>query len=238
MAEPSQTAFPQAEALLRQELADATLNVESLRRPLVRCDLRTCLGMCCHDGVYLSGDEAPVIAELAEREGDFFQSLGLDLPSPAVVEGSFLDLVTGLKTATVSRTWTTRVDGYPFHFPDTACCFLLEDGRCSLQVLSEARGHHRWYFKPIGCWLHPITTDGTPPHRVVLHNVKSDPLWLSGYPGFVSRTFCAAAVQNGPPAIETLREELGLLGSIVGRDLVDEANSAGRVSLGVLPDRG
>jgi hypothetical protein len=237
MIDPSRTAFPKAEAQLRHELAEAKLNVESLRRPLVRCDLNTCLGMCCHDGVYLSEDEAPVLADLVEREGDLFRALGLDLPCSPVVEGSFLGLVSGPKTATVPRVWTNRVEGYPAHFPDTACCFLLQDGRCSLQVLSETRGYHRWFYKPTGCWLHPLTTDGDLPFPLVLHDAASDPFRISGYPGFVSRTFCATAIQSRPPAFETLREELAFLGTILGRNLVAEADSVGQEPPGIRTDR-
>src|SRR5438067_126581 len=153
------TAFPQTEALLRERFADACVDAESLRRPLQRCDLAVCKGMCCHDVVYLEDDEAEVLRELAVREADFFAALGLRLPELVVIEGSFLGLVEGPKTATVPRAWRDRVPNYPPHFADTACCFLLQDGRCSLQVLSEARGKHRWHFKPTGCWLHPLTTD-------------------------------------------------------------------------------
>jgi hypothetical protein len=93
-----------------------------------------------------------------------------------------------------------------------------------LQVLSESSGHHRWFYKPTGCWLHPLTTDGEPSTPVILHDAASDPFRLPSYPGFVSRTFCASAIQSGPPAYETLREELTFLGAIVGRDLVSEAH--------------
>src|SRR5581483_10295109 len=144
------TAFPRTEASLRDQLAGAPVHVESLRRPLVSCDLALCKGMCCHDGVYLGDDEAEVLADLAERETDFFRDLGLRLPDSVIVKGSFFGLVEGPKTATVPHAWRGRVADYPAHFSDTACCFLLEDGRCSLQVLSEARGKHRWFYKPTG----------------------------------------------------------------------------------------
>src|SRR5262249_39927929 len=129
----SLTAFPRTEGLLRERFADAALDVASLRRPLQRCDLAGCKGMCCHAGGYLEDDEAEVLRELAVHEADFFAALGLGLPESVVVEGSFRGLVEGPKTATVPRAWRDRVPNYPAHFPDTACCFLLEDGRCSLQ---------------------------------------------------------------------------------------------------------
>src|SRR5438067_10441065 len=144
----SLTAFPQTEAVLRQQFAGAKFAVASLQRPLAPCDLAVCKGMCCHDGVYLEDDEAEVIAELALREADFFREQGLPLPTSAVVHSNFHGLMSGPKTATVPRKWRGRVEGYPAHFEATACCFLLEDGRCGLQVLSVARGRHRWYYKP------------------------------------------------------------------------------------------
>lgn len=229
------TAFPQTEAILRQQLAGSSIAVDSLLRPLRRCDLNVCMGMCCHDGVYLGDDEAEVIAGLAETEAEFFLSLGLQLPAVVIAPGDFHGLMCGPKTATVGRVWTSRVAGYPAHFTDTACCFLLEDGRCSLQMLSEARGKHRWYYKPTGCWLHPLTTDHGLETPLGLHDARTDPFRFPGYEGYVSRTFCAQAATDGPPAYETLREELSFLGAIVGRDLATDAVPAGRISLDILP---
>ena len=223
MAHPSRTAFARTELTLRQQLAQAPVATDSLKRPLVPCDLAVCKGMCCHDGVYLEQDEAEIIPAIAEREAEFFRGLGLDLPAEVVVEGSFKGLVSGPKTATVPRVWRERVPGYPAHFEDTACCFLLDDGRCSLQVLSLARGLHRWYYKPTGCWLHPLRTDYTEEAPIGLPSEVTDPYRLPGYPGFVSRTFCGRTSHQGPPACETLREELTFLGAIIGRDLLPES---------------
>ncbi len=218
----SLTAFPRTEDSLRRQLAQTAVAVESLRRPLPRCDLAVCKGMCCHDGVYLSDEEAEVIAGLALNEAEFFRGLGLILAGSVVVDGNFLGLVSGPKTATVPRVWRERVPDYPAHFADTACCFLLPDGRCSLQVLSEARGHHRWYYKPTGCWLHPLVTDFSPGAPLGLHDDRSDPFRVPGYPGFVSRTVCGRCCATGPPACATLEDELTFLGAIVGRQFVSE----------------
>jgi hypothetical protein len=231
------TAFPSTEGLLREQLTGAGIHVESFHRPLRGCDLAECKGMCCHDGVYLEADEAEVVASVARQEATFFHSLGLGVPTPAVVEGNWRDLIVGPKTATVPRAFSRRVPGYPSHFNDTACCFLTEDGRCGLQVLSAARGHHRWHFKPTGCWLHPIRTDHSPSHPLGLCDERTDPFHFDDYPGFVSRSFCGRTPADGPPAYETLREELLFLGSILGRDLLAEivpAEESGKKSLDVL----
>jgi hypothetical protein len=225
MSEPSLTAYPQAEAALRTQLANAPVASTTLKRPLARCELSHCGGMCCHDGIYLENDEPAVLTELAEREAEFFHSLGLELPERVVVHGEFREMVSGPRTALVPRVWRGRVQNYPAHFEDTACCFLTEDGRCGLQVLSVARGKHRWYYKPIGCWMHPLTMDCEPAPSIGLHTIQTDPYRLPGYEGFVSRTFCAHSCESGPPASETLQEELTMLGVILGRDLMQEISA-------------
>lgn len=211
------TAFPHTAAKLRKQFAAAELDRESLRRPLERCDLAVCQGMCCHDGIYLEDDEAEVLAALAVTEADFFHALGLRLPRSVIVEGSFRGLVQGPKTATVSCSWRDRVANYPAHFTDTACCFLVADGRCGLQVLSESRGKHRWHFKPTGCWLHPLTLERPWPSCIGLEDEASDPFRLPGYDGFVTRTQCGRRCATGAPAAETLREELDFLSALLGR---------------------
>lgn len=219
---PSLTAYPMAEAWIREYLANAPIAAETLRRPLSRCELATCGGMCCHDGIYLENDEPDVIADLAKREGAFFKEIGLNLPEQVIVHSEFRDMVAGPHTALVPRVWRDRVRNYPAHFEDTACCFLTQDGRCGLQMLSVAKGKHRWYYKPIGCWMHPITMDLEPSPTIGLVTLETDPYRIPGYEGFVSRTFCANACQSGSPAYETLREELTMLGTILERDLMAE----------------
>jgi hypothetical protein len=236
--EPGLTAFPKTEAVIRELLDEAPLHLDSLRRPLRRCDLAQCKGMCCYDGIYLDDEEAGVIAELARTETPFFSSLGLRLPEKVVVQGSWENLVSGKKTAVVPWSGARTVPGFPAWFHDTACVFHLDDGRCALQVLSVARGLHPWFYKPTGCWLHPLTTswDGQP--AVGLHDAKTDPCQVPGYPGFVTATLCGRSPEQGAPAYEVLIEELDFLGRIAGRDLVAESRAAvtpGRCSLPVLP---
>lgn len=221
----SLTAFPEEERQMRQQLARAPLARASLRRPLPSCDLTHCRGMCCHDGVYVEDEAADVLEALAKQEAGFFASLGLDLPARVIVEGSWRrGLVQGKKTAVVPHSFSHTVPGFPAHFPDTACVFHVADGRCGLQVLSEARGRHKWYYKPIGCWLHPLTTSYGGRRRIGLYDERSDPFRFADYPGFVSATFCGRNASTGSPASQVLREELQLLGQILGRDL-HESNS-------------
>lgn len=239
------TAFPQTEASLRRQLAQVPVHADSFRRPLARCSLAHCRGMCCHDGIYVEDEEARIVKRLARREADFFRDLGLTLPRRVIVTATWKGLVSGKKTAVAPRPFSTLVEDFPAHFSDTACVFLAADGRCGLQVLSEARGLHPWYYKPTGCWLHPLSLDHGGSGALGLSDENSDPFRLPGYDGFVSRTFCGRTASGGQPAGAVLRDELEFLGRIVGRDFVAEVAAAplpeedapsGRLSLKVLPE--
>jgi hypothetical protein len=227
------TAFPRTEAHLRRLLAKAPLHADSLCRPVSRCRLEQCKGMCCYDGVYLGAEEAAVVADVAVREAAFFRDLGLDLPGQVVVTGSWEGLVSGKKTALKPWPASRLVEGYPAHFHDTACVFHLPDGRCGLQVLSLARGLHPWHYKPTGCWLHPLTVDHGGQPGLGLEDEKTDPCRLPHYPCFIAATCCGRSDEQGQPAHKVLHEELDFLGRIACRDLHGEI--AGRLSLKVVP---
>jgi hypothetical protein len=104
--------------------------------------------------------------------------------------------------------------------------FLLKDGRCGLQVLSEADGKHPWYYKPFTCWLQPIKLSE---HAIRLYDENTDPNILPNYDGFVSRTFCGRTEDSGRPAAEMLVEELKFLGKLLGRDLLSDVQPTGKV---------
>ncbi len=218
----SVTAYASDEEMLHARLAHGTVDVQSFRRPLSRCEISTCRGMCCYDGVYVSRESAAVIQRLADEHVDFFAGLGIDLPAHVIVEGEWQWKKGGLKTAVKPRVFSKSVEGYPAHFEDTACVFLAADGRCSLQLLSLHLGRHPWYYKPVKCWMHPITLEGEGKSRLVLHSRETDPYRLPGYDGFVSVIFCGRTRPEGMPASTVLSEELSLLSRIVGRDLQAE----------------
>ncbi|CRI67810.1 hypothetical protein THIOKS1850010 [Thiocapsa sp. KS1] len=224
--ELSCTAFVEEEFRLRNQLGASSVAAESLRRPLQRCDLTQCRGMCCYDGIYVGDEAALILQALADNEGQFFASLGVQLPKQVIVEGSWKGVASGKKTAVAPRLFSKNVPGFPAHFNDTACVFLAPDGRCSLQQLSEARGRFKWYYKPIGCWLHPITTKYGATHRVGLHDSDTDPMTFEDYPGWVTATFCGRTFPGGRPAHEVLIEELEFLSRIVGRDIRAELSQA------------
>jgi hypothetical protein len=222
----SLTAYRDEEATLRQRLSAARVAAASLRRPIARCELGACLGMCCHDGVYVPEESARVIEGLTRRHAGFFRGLGLRLPERVIVEGRWTPKPGGLKTAVRRHPFARLVPGFPAHFAQTACVFLTPTGLCSLQLLSEHLGRHPWYYKPVKCWMHPLTLEGERPPVLVLHDERTDPYRLPGYDGFVSRIFCGRTCRFGAPAGLVLRAELAFLSCIAGRDFLGAAAAA------------
>lgn len=203
---------------MRRALSDACIDADSLRRPLQTCDLGRCRGTCCHDGAILDEDEARVLGRLAREEAPFFTEVGLSLPPEPVVR---VDGVSRL--ATRVYTGHDSTPAFPAHFPRTACVFLMPDFRCSLQVLSVRREHHSWHWKPIACWMHPLTFrfgDGT--HTLCLPSRDNDPHAALGYPGFASWTPCGNETPGGAAAHRVLAAELDMLGRILNRDFQGE----------------
>ena len=222
------SAFPETLAALGEAVREAEIDAAAFYRPLTRCDLSACRGTCCHDGVYLGSEEAKVIRELAEKERKSFTGIGLDLPGRPVVDGSVRNVCRGPKTATRPFPMSEKARDYPAHFPDTNCVFLLPDARCALQRLGQERGLAPWYFKPVTCWMHPISLTAATDNRpalLTLHNSESDPQKFPDYPGFASRTHCGRTEPSGNPAHEVLAPELTYLSTISSRDLLAEIRS-------------
>jgi hypothetical protein len=210
--QPPLTAYPATESALRAAMADAPLDHESFERPLSRCALERCHGTCCSEGVYLNAEVAATVRNLLRREAETFRSLGMERPEEAVVE----ELAYGarsVRTALKPKPFRALVPDYPAHFPETACAFLLGGARCALQVAAQARGLHPWHYKPLACWLHPVSIS---PEGIRLHARASDP--YGG--GWTSETHCGRTEPCGRPAREVLRAELEFLGGILGRDLL------------------
>lgn len=211
----SLTVFAGTEAVLRNELRFARLDGREFDRPLKRCALAKCRGTCCYDGVPVDTDTAAVLQRLARDRAADFAAIGVTLPSEVIVDGEWHGAVSR-KTAVRPFPMHALAEDYPDHFADTACVFLLDDGRCALQALAERDGLHRWHYKPITCWLHPIKiADGA----VRLYDETSDPDRYPDYDGFASRTPCGRTMGDGCPAAQVLQEELTYLGRILRRDL-------------------
>jgi hypothetical protein len=218
------TVFAKAEASLRQRLQTAAIDGREFQRPLARCSLSHCRGTCCHDGVPVDDDTADVVQRLATERAADFRELGLSLPNGVIVENEWRGAVSK-KTAVRPFPFRSLVREYPDHFEETACVFLLDDGRCGLQVLAQRDGEHPWHYKPFACWLHPIKITNSAIH---LYDEASDPQRYPGYDGFVSRTFCGRTAHDGCPAAELLKNELQYLGRILNRDLLAEVQGQSR----------
>lgn len=200
------------------------LDIGALSRPLKRCDLFACGGTCCHDGVYLSSEEARVIRELVREQRDELAEIGAELPEQVVVYGKWRDVASGPKTATRPAPMREKVVGYPAHFPETRCVFLLPDSRCALQAFSIQEGRHPWHWKPLTCWLHPLSITTGPDRKPVLtlYGEETDPQRFEDYDGFTCRTHCGRTAGDGEAAWLVLKEELAALGEIGDRDLLRE----------------
>ena len=103
------TAYPDEEADLRRRFAGGRVDGESFRRSLARCEISTCQGMCCYDGVYVSRESADVIRPVAEKHATFFAGLGLRLPEAVIVEGDWRWKKGGLKTAVAPRALSSEL---------------------------------------------------------------------------------------------------------------------------------
>ncbi|MDF1658416.1 MAG: hypothetical protein P1U58_12450 [Verrucomicrobiales bacterium] len=217
-------AYPETRELLADTVQAMTLDHEALSRPLRRCDLAKCGGNCCHDGVYLSSGEAGAIRALVQDHPEELEKTGASLPGQVVVYGKWRDITSGPKTATRSAPMKASVADYPSHFPETNCVFLLPDARCALQAYSVAQGLHPWHWKPLTCWLHPLSITAGPNHKPILtlYSEETDPQRFDDYDGFVCRTHCGRTEEAGEPAWQVLWEEIEALGEIGDRDLLAE----------------
>lgn len=216
--------FPESRKQLSDLVQQMNLDFDALHQPLRRCDLRQCQGTCCHDGVYLSSEEAGVIREVSDEVGSFLESSSWNLPKKTVVYGRWRDVASGPKTEVREAPEREGISEYPEHFPKTSCVFLLPDSRCALQVWASEKGLHPWHFKPLTCWLHPLSIRGGIDHKpcLTLYNQNTDPQRYEDYDGFSCRTHCGRLEIGGEAAWRVLREELEVLGEIGGRDLIAE----------------
>jgi Protein of unknown function (DUF3109) len=208
------TSYPHTESLFKTTLSAQNIEWDSFTRPLRQCDTRACGGMCCYDGVYVNDESEQVISTLWRTQRAFFKTVGIQHSGDPIITAEW-NGAQGKKTATKPRALSHILNNYPSHFNDTACVFLTPSSQCALQLLAVHEGRHKWYYKPITCVLHPIHVS-LQEKRVFLADRVSDPHNLPEYPGFSSRTTCGETVPDGPPAVETLREELDFLLSIIG----------------------
>ena len=194
---------------LRASLRQADVDHAAFAQPLALCDLATCRATCCHDGVVLDSEEVTLLGPLIEELAPY----GIAGPPT----GLFHQQSNGqTKTATRPSESHERAIDFPDHFPQTRCVFLDSEHRCTWQRLAHDRGEAPWTYKPVSCWMHPVALlPGEPPCLTVAGNPETPA-------DFASNTHCGRPCKLGPPARDTLSEELRLLGAIAGRDFLLE----------------
>lgn len=221
---PTVTVFRDSEIAVRAQYGHARLDAEEFQRKINRCSLANCKGTCCYGGVRVDDDTARVLQQLSIERAPAFREMGLNLPNSVVAKTEWQG-VPGNITALKPFPFRSSVAKFPADFDETACTFLMQDGRCGLQLLAELDGKHPWYYKPLSCWLFPIKLWKS---EIRLFNKETDPFRFLGYNGFVSQTFCGRTAECGLPAVQALEPELTYLGQILNRDLMKEAATSKR----------
>lgn len=217
--------FEQDPDFYRRKYAGAVLDTAAFFRRYSLCDLKDCHGYCCHGGVSVIQREEAVLQPLLKEHGAFFPEIGLRLP-----EEPFEDCGVEGEKDTKTRPFTYPIE-LPAHFSHSSCVFRDDIGRCGLQVLSAKLGKDSWHYKPLYCWLFPITiTEGETPLRITIMTEEDDWDKSEGYPGFTTFTACGRPDPNGKPAYEILERELTALSRLLGRDLIAEIRAAENVA--------
>ncbi len=168
---------------------------ETLR--LKRCNLNECEAICCYDGVSLHHGEDKMIRSVVDRFPQYF----IHMPNTYITYRERRDGTKVLVTAV--RHFEYSIQTLSKRFNSTKCVFSTDDHQCSLQVAAIGVGVHKWTFKPLTCWLFPLT----------LHNGEIVPLaseWRKN-PSHVSEGLilpCENHHPEGDPWQEVFQEEI------------------------------
>jgi hypothetical protein len=165
------------------------------------CDIKECEGICCSDGAFLLPEEARRIKRIVAKHPEHFAHL----PADYIIDGEWYGQE-GPKTNVRPHRYRAK----PAHFKNTRCVMADDEGKCTLQTLAVAQGKHKWTYKPMGCWLFPLSTDPKliPPPRTR----KEDPNNLGkDYPGFSIYTPCGKHDPKGKVWWIALKEEVKYL---------------------------
>ena len=216
------SAFPETMRAMRAAYVSAELDAVSFERPLSRCDVRDCLGQCCTEGTSLGDEEVLVLHDLVRREREFFESHGINDPESQIQASGRPGA--GGRTLVRDRLAGEIAGDFPVRFGHAACAFLVDGGLCAFQLLSVERGFAPWWWKPIRCWLHPISLSGG---TIRLPDDASGRLSDTEGGGASAVTRCSRTTEDGgAPASELLGDELEWLGTIIGRDLRSELSGS------------
>jgi hypothetical protein len=214
------------ETLFREKMLTkyqkAPIDLASFYRKYKYCDLKDCIGLCCHGGVgFYMKEEPETIRKVAAEHAEFFQHQGL---APF---GELFDEELNDKTGLVELYTNTREESYPEglmppHFPHTSCIFRRGDGACTLQVLSVEQNKPSWWFKPIACWMFPLEMEKSGEPHIHIAHASTDEYVDPTYAGFVEYTKCGAECPDGKPAYQVLEYEIKTLSRFLERDLMSE----------------
>ncbi len=192
------------------------VDAASFSRSYQLCDLSKCQGMCCYDGVFLEAPEKQAIDKIVSEEGGRLEEWRIDLEAGATTLEQKSDGRRQAKTRTRPFDYEDRAL-VPDHFGATACVFRCPDGRCSLQRISAERGHHPWYFKPMGCWMHPL--------ELSLDGQSTLSVSSFGRSPFSASTQCGKVCGEGRSGFDVFKGELEALSVVLGQDLLGENDS-------------
>ena len=204
----------QRDALVAQ-IGPVTVPIEVDRRSFSAlystCDLNRCQGMCCYDGVYLEAPEVTELERLIAEEKGRFSAWGMTVDLEALVRESARSGRSQVRTKLVPFRYADRAR-MPSHFESTACVFRCSDGRCSLQRIAMERGLDPWYFKPMGCWMHPLVLELGKPVRLSVGGTEDS--------RFASCTQCGMRRNSGKTGYDIFRRELEVLSDWLAQDLL------------------
>ena len=193
------TAHTKSATRIKESLKIARFDAASFEVGLTPCQGGLCKGTCCSHGFYPEADEeADLLAILAEKENDLVQ-LGVKKPAEWIVDEEHPEFGSVRRIALQPRPFSKMVENFPKHFPDTACCLLLENGHCALQTLAMNEGKHKWFYKPILCALFPIIVDenDTGDITVMIYDQNKDTEQRTEYIGFNNDTACGKTCAIG-----------------------------------------
>jgi hypothetical protein len=181
---------------------------EKYNTKLKTCDIDSCKGMCCYDGIYLMDGEEEYLKNIVQEFKEYFSFL----PDNFIVDGNWKNVVTGRKTEI--RKYNSVASDFPNHFERTLCVFAKDDGKCSLQSLAYELNIHKWTFKPVGCWMFPLRVKNG---KLVPPTVKQkdDPDYFDDtYPGYSTYVRCGKNAQDGDVYERVLSEEIEYIKSL------------------------
>lgn len=151
--------------------------------------------------MYLEPGEEEMLVEFVNKYPELFP----DIPKEYIVDGNWLNLVTGRKTAT--RVYHYEKENYPSHFHHTRCVMADERGFCSLQKAAVQLDLHPWHAKPIACCAFPLRVMAGRPVPPPVQG-EPDPDYVDeSYPGYVTFLPCGKDVENGVMWHKVLRQE-------------------------------